>query len=815
MEVLTLGGLILYGLSQNNNPNKTIKKTDTNKKKVRFLKDIIEKEHQQLDAKTYPIVKNDVMGSLPNSSKISSNNSSKSTFEGLFDVMKIKNNGVVKSFNEAPQDGKIENPIFKREIDYLEGFSDFNNTNMDYGVSNDLTHNNMIPNTSQRDMPLMNYENRNTKLNLFTGSSVDWTPKKEVENMFKPMKKYRNKPIIGGDSSFRYIPSYKNNMGNLPFKHNVKVAPGIDGKNQTGVHSTYRIMPRNIDEIRSENNQKLVYKKPLIESGKKGRLPAKVGKYQSEKSGLDNRKSQQSSAAYKKTRVISDATHKITPNKSYKSNYQGPVIRKSGNVVKGKYESTGRNIYSNNGIVRHAVDKTQGINVNHDSFQQYENNRDTTKRVLPGQAIQSQSTYANLTDEARDTIKQTTLYSHEGHVNPDSHKTYSNLTDEARDTIKQTTLYSHEGHINPDSHKTYSNLTDEARDTIKQTTLYSHEGNINPDSHKTYSNLTDEARDTIKQTTLYSHEGNINPDSHKTYSNLTDEARDTIKQTTLYSHEGNINPDSHKTYSNLTDEARDTIKQTTLYSHEGNVNPDSHKTYSNLTDEARKTIKQTTLYSHEGNTSNPTNHTTYSNLTDKARQTIKETTLSSEDFRIHGKEQNYVLNKTFKAKPTVKQTTLYSTPEINLKNPQGRDRQIIMDKARPTIKQTTHLIGYTGVAGSVDKKARVFDDALNMQHDSGREDTLVSRPNPGGDQKYRKYYKDDSDSRQKMFINSARRPNESRAPNYKSPNINKFNFTRDSNTTIINNYHINDDFINTLKNNPLVNDLQHQKNINY
>ena len=101
MEVLTLGGLILYGLSQNNNPNKTIKKTDTNKKKVRFLKDIIEKEHNQLNAKTYPIVKNDVMGSLPNSSKISSNNSSKSTFEGLFDVMKIKNNGVVKSFNEA------------------------------------------------------------------------------------------------------------------------------------------------------------------------------------------------------------------------------------------------------------------------------------------------------------------------------------------------------------------------------------------------------------------------------------------------------------------------------------------------------------------------------------------------------------------------------------------------------------------------------------------------------------------------------------------------------------------------------------------
>lgn len=772
MEFLALGGLVLYGLSQNkknntskkdNKQNKLVKQQETPSKIVNTdpsnIRTINEIEHQRLTNNTYPIVDN-VMDALPESSRVSNNVSKPINYESMFEPLKITNNNQVKSFNEAPISGDGENQTLKREIDYLEGFSDFNSNKMDYGVTNDFTHNNMIPSTSQRDMPLMNYDNFNYRLDLQTGSSRDWVPKKEVETMFAPIKSGKKtiegQPAINGQLGSRFITSFKNNMGNLPFQNKVKVRPGIDGEIQKGKHSTYRVLPRNIDELRSEINQKLVYEQPMIESAKKGNLPTQIGNYKTLKHNFKERSTQQGKSYFSKA-VPRPQLSFASGNRSNELQYQGPAINNSGNIVHSKYEESGRQNFNGDSMGRNLYDTSQGVNVTKESIQQYANNRDSTSHNIAGIAGESQATYTNLTDNARKTIKQTTLSSREGNTNPYNHKSYSNLQDNMKTTIKQTTLYNRDGNIN----------------TVNE--------------YGSYSNLQDEVKPTIKQTTLFNREGNMNTvNDYGTYSNLQDDMKTTIKQTTLFNREGNMNT----------------------------VN--DYGTYSNLQDEAKPTIKHSTLYSHEGNVNSAYDHATYTELTDEARTTIKETTLSDEKFRMRGYDKSYARDKNFVANPTIKHSTLFATPEQNLSNPgHSVDRQIIMDKARPTIKQTTLLEGHVNPLGNVEKKARVFDDALNMQIDDCKEMSLKTRPHQGGDQKYRKYYNDDADTRQRLFINSAREPNFTRPLDYQTPDPNISRHTRIRDSSVIDNYHITDNFTNTLEDNPLVNDLRHQKNINF
>ena len=763
MEFLALGGLLLYGVSQGQERTDLQPVIPDSKKessnKLLKISNIQEIEHNRLKENNYPVVEN-VLESIPNTSRIVEEKEKpiiSTSFESMFEPLSIRNGGVVKSMNEAPMNGSIEDPRLKREIDYMEGFSDFNGTNMDYGVTTDFTHNNMIPSTSMRDQPLMNYENFNRRLDLQTGSSRDWVPKKEVEKMFAPAKhgtKGKSRLILNGELDSRYITSHKNNMGNLPFQNKVKVKPGIDGQIQEGRHNTYRVLPRNIDELRSETNQRLTYEQPMIESGKQGRLPAKIGQHQTLKNLYDSRDVQEGKASFSKAVPRPQLTYTSNEKRSQSRSYQGPAINtNTGNIVVGEYEESGRQNYRGDGIGHNVNSTTRGHNVSKDSIQQYANNRDSTSHTITGHAYISQVGYTNLQDNAKKTIKQTTLYSHNGNVNPQDHQSYSTLQDNAKQTIKQTTLYSHNGNVNPNDHQSYSTLQDNAKQTIKQTTLYSHNGNVNPQDHQSYSTLQDNAKQTIKQTTLYSHNGNVNPNDHQSYSSLTDEARPTIKHSTLYTQEGNMVPNVYQTYSNLQDNAKTTIKQTTL---------------------------------------------------------------TQKEFNMRGYDKSYARDKNFKAKPTIKHSTLFTTPEQNLTRTGGAtDRQIIMDKARTTIKQTTLLEGHVSALGSVEKKARTFDDALNMQIDDCKEESLRTRPHQGGNQKYRTYYEKESDTRQKMFTNSAREPSITRPLDYQTPDMNLSYSTRGRDSGKEDNYHITGDFINTLKDNPFVNDLMHQKNTNY
>ena len=611
----------------------------------------------------------------------------------------------------------------------MEGFSEVNN-NANYGVTKNFTHNNMIPATNQRDLALPNFDNLNTRLYLYTGSSRDWQPKEEVERFFQPLKigGYEEPRVtIDAELSSRFIPSFKNNMGNLPFKNKVKVKPGILDQVQEGRHATYRINPRNIDELRGENNKQISYHQPVIESGKKGRAPQTVGQVKTSRpqefkitTDIDY---QPVKANY--TKAVPRGRYFISANaKAQHMEVKGPAhLSTAGNRVDRNYVESSKISYSTEDNLGPAISLTQGSRVGLYSQVNFENQRESTN------------------------------YTQKGHLKGEVPSTYSNLTDNAKPTIKENTMYTQKGFMGGEIPSTYANQQDDVRPTIKENTMYTQKGFMGGEIPSTYANQQDDVRPTIKENTMYTQKGFMGGEIPSTYTNLTDDARPTIKENTMYTQQGYLKGEIPSVYANLQDEARTTIKQTTL---------------------------------------------------------------ASEEFRFHGDNQSYAIDRKDIARPTIKHTTLYSQEGHLGSRIEYQEARIKDDKARTTIKETTLLQGYTGGAGDTTlHKARAYDDALNMEHDGLREQVLESHPNPGGAQKIgARYNRDEADTRKRMFINSAREPNLNRPLDYQTPDKDISDATRgrDSANNYDKNYRVNDNFINTLANNPYVNDIRHQKN---
>jgi hypothetical protein len=166
------------------------------------------------------------------------------------------------------------NQTLQRNLDFQRGYSQFQKLDMHYDVvtKENFTHNNMIPSVSRRDFPTsINRSDR--KLETFTGISDTYTAKKEKLHLFKPtpnLSWVNGMPAVTDKLQNRYLASNKNNMGNLPFENKVRVIPGLDGVNQGGRYSVYRVNPLNVDNLRSEINQKVTYKNKPIETVKKG-----------------------------------------------------------------------------------------------------------------------------------------------------------------------------------------------------------------------------------------------------------------------------------------------------------------------------------------------------------------------------------------------------------------------------------------------------------------------------------------------------------------------------------------------------------------
>jgi hypothetical protein len=168
------------------------------------------------------------------------------------------------------------NTNLQRDIEFNQGYSRFQQTDMHYDIvdNNNFVHNNMVPSTSRRDF-MDNSSRTNRKLETFTGIFSDYVPKTEKTHLFEPIADLswtNGMPVMTGELQNRFYTTNKNNNGDLPFTNKQYVLRGIDGQNQTGRYSTYRINPKNVDDLRSEINQKVTYLNKPLETHKKGEI---------------------------------------------------------------------------------------------------------------------------------------------------------------------------------------------------------------------------------------------------------------------------------------------------------------------------------------------------------------------------------------------------------------------------------------------------------------------------------------------------------------------------------------------------------------
>jgi hypothetical protein len=204
--------------------------------------------------------------------------------------------------------------------------------------------------------------------------------------------------------------------------------------------------------------------------------------------------------------------------------------------------------------------------------------------------------YANLTDEARQTIKQIlSIIELNTNVGSNQRETYANLSDVAKTTQRETLTDIEFNTFVKRTMSTYSNLSDEARETIKQIlAVQSLNTMIGAAQKESYTNLSDSARDTLKQLlTLQTFSSHIkqNPGS---YASLQDEAKTCLKEIiSSVELNNNIKSANKASYTELMDLARQTIKEFIATTElNNNIKSGQQSTYANLQDDAKATHKQ-------------------------------------------------------------------------------------------------------------------------------------------------------------------------------------------------------------------------------
>ena len=219
----------------------------------------------------------------------------KNGFEEQYSPMSFNNNGdIPRNSNYYAQNDVMFNDMSRNNgFNFVES-STFN-PKMDgrYGVTGDMTHNNMQPYFKSKSYGFNpgrqeKMGERSTRnIDLFTGSDnmLEFRHKKEVGSLFDPVVNKVNSvtgvPNFNDFFQSRKIPSQKRD-GEKPFQP-VKVNPGLNlGYNERGDGgirgngSLYRVLPKTVDQLRTMNNPKTTYNMPII-PGQKGNKRATIG----------------------------------------------------------------------------------------------------------------------------------------------------------------------------------------------------------------------------------------------------------------------------------------------------------------------------------------------------------------------------------------------------------------------------------------------------------------------------------------------------------------------------------------------------------
>ena len=787
------------------------------------------------------------------------------------------------------------NSSLQRNLDFQRGYSEFQENDMHYDVvsKDQFTHNNMTFGTRRRDFPQSSVRGQRS-LELFTGIDSNYVPKKEKVPLFQPMSDLtwvNGVPSVtsSGELQKRFIASNKNNCGNLPFEYGVKVAPGVDFKNQAGTYAVYRVDPRNVDELRSEINRKVSYENKPLETCKMGDIRANdftLSKFKKPDFRVQHTTDfvptrAELSAGYKKGKY----TNVITQRNEEQTYLFGPAaatVRGDGpDMGKTKFEPAKRENYLNDNT--HAVTGVtmKPVMTNIESFTNYETQRASTSTDMTAATTGSHYIAAptQYTDMARDTIRQTTSAELIGTTTSNTNNKATNvmLTQQARDTIRQTTSAELIGTTTNNTSNKATNvlLTDMARKTIRQDTSAELVGATTNNTSNKATNvlLTDMARKTIRQDTSAELIGATTNNTSNKATNvlLTDMARKTIRQDTSAEFIGTTTNNTSNKATNvlLTDMARKTIRQDTsaeligattnntsnkatnlIYTQSAKptiresttcniiaattANTSNKATNLMLTDDARTTIRQQTELNNYISNTNMSDAGTYvRDLIDRAKDTIRQQTELTQYIGHANRdgESSYVRDDNDIAKPTIRESTTVQTPGMNVSNVNNGSYALdCNDIARTTVKETTLLEDYLGVATGVLENKKISHEAAdNMTIDERREISTYNRPANGRADWGGPYI-----NRETVHLNNptlysyipapGKALDNAVMPRACNPELKKEEWGLDSATIVqhvnsngrpsisTSSYLITNDRINTLANNPLVNDIYHQKN---
>ena len=755
-------------------------------------------------------------------------------FVNQFDDLRFDNISTPSSINESHTTITGINTSLQRNLDFHNNYSEFQNSDMHFDVvsRDQFVHNNMTPHTSHRDFDV-NADRTIRKLENFTGAFEYYKPKKEAPHLFDPMKDMsfvNGMPAITSSLTDRYLPSNKNNNGNLPFETNIKVIPGVDKKNQLGSHSVYRILPKNVDHLRSDINQKITYENKPLETVKKGEFRG-PNPYITKYKMPDFREMKATDFVSSRANIEGPAqTGAYTNVDTMRNEKEHYILKPAVSTNKGKRASKDttnftpakKENYLNDNARSVSTNSKQVVMTNAGSYCNYNNQRSSTNSnyIAHAKKTEPNSYVIDYKDIPLTTVRQLMIHNDNilGAKTDQATYVFSNdmvLPVTNRQINNTTDILGPSNYVKMGA--TYNN--DPAKTTQRPFTNYYDTSNISTEIKHGMLYNNDVAKITQRPSTNYSEAANISNDIKNGMVYNDDIAKPTIKQTTLISTYSAMvtNPITQSYSRDVKDIAKITQREgmdNTQYV--GHLSSLVDNTYvRDYTDIAKTTTRQQTENTqYIGNINSQDNEKTYvKDYNDIAKITTRQQT---ENTQYIGHLNSLINESTYSkdyndtAKPTIRQTTLVATPGGRVSNISAGNYTNITDDMKKTIKETTLLKDYKGVAhGEIEQKIS-HEAANNMSCDDRREISTYNRPANGKGDDYGPYINEATVQLNEPILYS-HFPNPLKNLDYSvmpSTVINKSKPVIESSS-----YYINPNFINTLKNNPLVNDMFHQKNI--
>ena len=673
------------------------------------------------------------------------NNNMQPAYLAQFDAQTFDSEGLPSAPNDIYcTSDKAKLADLERKLSSDEGWTYCDKQPMTYGIvpDNQLTHDNMTPFFRTKygygSNDLQNETVMNLKNELFTGNLMGtWNKKKEIKPLFAPMANLTHPygtPVRTEEEISRYRPG-RYLQGQKPFDP-VRDTPGLGLEaNEVGTHgyhSMVRVFDKTVDEIRVK--PKITYEGRIIE-GQRGQ----------------ERPQQAPVITYRPTTYKTTTEDDLLPTDNV---VDGPKARdnfimKATDRADQHFEYTGgaytsadavgRNVpeymrpkikYSNKPtfILPKPLQKFSKVeakfNPNINSYDTSATIKDLTihNNHVGTCSAPGSTTYANLTDTAKTTIREITSAVPQTHTNiaPNTMRGTAQPMDVTRATVKETTI---ENKLNPHA-ASLSNMqrvyyNDVAKTTTKETTSEPVVPMNTVQMTNIYANLTDNAKTTIRETTVgIPYQTTITPiNQQQRAPNPSDVAKTTVKEITVnIPYQTSITPiNQQQRAPNPSDVARTTVRETTVnIPYQTTITPiNQQQRAPNPSDVARTTVRETTVGIPYQTTITPVNQQQRApNPSDVARTTTRETTVQTpwNNFATPVNQQQRAPNPSDIARTTVKETTVnipYQTTVTPVNQQQRAPNQ--SDVARTTVKETTVGIPYQTTVTPINQQQRAPD----------------------------------------------------------------------------------------------------------